>query len=118
MQAQQVFNKAVILLGYDASNIPNRLKAVAVENLNIIYADLWRIEKGGEFTPITSLSDEIKLSQNTIGGIMLFGVCMRLAQSESDGDQQQTYTYLYNGARARLSQVYTAKDRFIGSDDL
>lgn len=112
MEANKIFNSALNLLGYDTSNIPERLKSVAVDNINIIYQDLWRIEHEGDFTPIRSLSDRLDLSPNVLSGAMIYGVCSRLAQSESDGDQQQTFVMLFNAERAKMTQVKHGHDLF------
>ena len=115
MKAYDIVKNALQLLGYTAADgnaqLDSRLKTKAVPVVNQVYSDLWRICKEGEFTPIKSLQEEIELPERAVNDAVIYGVCMFMAQSESDGDTQQLYSHLYNKKRASLSRLETVEDR-------
>lgn len=133
MKAKELLNNTLKMLGYTNADgnaeLSGRIRNNAIVTVNLVYGDLWRIckttkngtlspkstnadnspwdqqgEPMGEFEPIQSLSDEIKLPQNALGDVFLYGLAMHIARSENDGDQQQYFAALYNARRAGLTQ--------------
>lgn len=138
-KASTLLNDALKMLGYSDSDgnaeLTGRLRNRAIVTVNLVYGDLWRVCKSsnggglsfgstnadsctcdkrcepmGEFEPITSLSDEIKLPPKATGDVFLYGLAMHIARSENDGDQQQYFTMLYNSRRAGLTQYDKVKN--------
>ena len=122
MTGNQLLNTSLKILGYTDQNgnsqLTARIRNCAVVNINLVYADLWRITHDTPFIPINSLGDTVDLPENALHDVFLYGLCMHMARSENDGDQQQVYTMLYNQKRASLSHTETIVDTFIGSCDL
>lgn len=108
MKAKELLNNALKMLGYTDSDgnseLSGRLRNKAVVTVNLVYGDLWRACNTGDFEPIKSLSDEIKLPQKALDDVFLYGLAMHIARSENDGDQQQYFAHLYNARRAGLTQ--------------
>ena len=122
MTGQEILKTASELLGYNDANgnflLSARITGKAVAIINRIYSDLWRICNDAEFTPIKSLVDEIVLPERALNDVMIYGVAMMIAQSESDCDQQQIYSVLYNRKRASLSKIETIQDVLPRSEDI
>ncbi len=114
MKANELLNNALKMLGYSDSDgnveLTQRLRNRAIVTVNLVYGDLWRICNTGEFEPVKSLSDEIKLPQKATGDVFLYGLAMHIARSENDGDQQQYFAHLYNARRAGLTQYDKVKN--------
>ena len=111
MTAQQVFNRACNLIGYNDINGEisgeDEIKKNALPKIQTIYEELYRFE-GHENMPLKilgSMNDEIDLSDDTVHMIMPYGVAMLLAQSEGDADNQSIMAALYTRAMARLTHV-------------
>lgn len=109
MTAREVLNSALKLLGYTEANgnseLPQRILNRGTALINVIYSELWRAEGKDEFTPIETLTDEIKLTDRVLSEIMPSGVAMLIAQSESDGDSQQLWAEIYNRKRATMTRI-------------
>lgn len=122
MTGNQLLNNALKILGYTDQNgnaqLTSRVRNNAIVNINLVYSDLWRATKGGNFQPINSLGDTIDLPYSVLQDVFLYGLCMHMARSENDGDQQQFYTLLYNQKRLSLSKFEKIDDTFVGSCDL
>ncbi len=107
MTAKEMLVKALKLLGYtDASGneqLTDRIMNKSIPMLNVVYNDLWDIEKSGDFKPIFKLADNIELSAKALG-VMQFGVAAFIAQSENDGDQQQLWMSTFNSKRRSLTK--------------
>lgn len=114
MKASELINNALKMIGYSDSDgnseLTGRLRNKAVVTVNLVYGDLWHICNTGDFEPIKSLSDEIKLPQKALGDVFMYGLAMHIARSENDGDQQQYFTMLYNAKRAGLTQYGKVKN--------
>ena len=114
MKAKELLNNTLKLLGYSDSDgnieLTARIRNSAIVTMNLVYGDLWRACNEGEFEPLKSLDDEIKLPQKALGDVFMYGLAMHIARSENDGDQQQYYTMLYNAKRAGLTQYGTVKN--------
>lgn len=114
MKAQIAVNTAINLLGYDgqsgSSQLSSRLTKKAVTTVNRVYSDLHRICGEGDFKPITSLNEEIKLPERAVNDVLIYGLAMFFAQSESDGEAQLLYRALYNQKRTSLTRISTIKD--------
>lgn len=113
-KAGTLLNDTLKMLGYSDSDgnveLTTRLRNKAVVTVNLVYGDLWRICNEGEFEPIESLVDEIKLPEVATGDVFLYGLAMHIARSENDGDQQQFFAVLYNSRRAGLTQYDRVKN--------
>ena len=116
MRASEILNNTLKMLGYSDSDgnaeLTGRIRNGAVVNVNLVYGDLWRACNSGEFEPIKSLDNEIKLPQKAIGDVFMYGLAMHIARSENDGDQQQYYTILYNAKRAGLTRYDVVKNKW------
>lgn len=108
MRANEILNNTLKMMGYSDSDgnieLTQRIRNGAIVFINLVYNDLWRMCNMGDFEPIESLDDEIKLPKNVIAEVFLYGLAMHIARSENDGDQQQFFVYLYNLKRAGLTQ--------------
>lgn len=110
MTGFEVFQRALTLLNYtDVSGRINgqqtsELTARCVPLVNAILNDIQFIQKV-PFSPITSPGDALPLDENTVVGVMVYGVAMLLAQSEGDGDNQQTMALLYNQKRNAIPRT-------------
>ena len=121
MTGEEVLLKAMKLLGY-ANNQGNieltqRIRSSATENINIIYADLSRIE-GKDFSPITSLDTKIDLPDIIMYDCFLYGLAMNIARSEYDTDNQREFAILYNSKRTALSKTGKRDDVISRSCDI
>lgn len=114
MTGQKIIENAISLLGYTAANgnlqQNARIAAKALVTVNQIYSDLWRICNDGDFVPLKTVHEEIKLPERAVNDVMPYGLAMLIAQSESDGDQQQLYAALYNRKRTSLSKRESIQD--------
>ncbi len=115
MKANELLNNALKMLGYSDSDgnveLTSRIRNGAIVTVNLVYGDLWRICNTGEFEPINSLANEVKLPQKALGEVFLYGLAMHIARSENDGDQQQYFSHLYNAKRAGLTQYMKVENR-------
>ncbi|MBR6502288.1 MAG: hypothetical protein IKT42_02490 [Clostridia bacterium] len=114
MKAKELLNNTLKMLGYSDSDgnveLTSRIRNSAIVTINLVYGDLHRVVGNGEFEPIKSLEDEIKLPQKALGDVFAYGIAMHIARSENDGDQQQYYTMLYNARRAGLTGYGVVKN--------
>lgn len=114
MKAKELLNDTLKMLGYTNADgnaeLSGRIMNSAVVTVNLVYSDLWLACNNGEFEPIKSLSDEIKLPKKALGDVFMYGLAMHIARSENDGDQQQYYTMLYNAKRAGLTKYETVRN--------
>ena len=114
MKASEVLNIALKLLGYTENNgnvkLTQRIRNKAIVAINLVYADIWRMLGKENFKPISSTSEKIDLPADIINDVLVYGLCMNLAQSESDGDNQQFYASLYNKKRAGLGRIESYQD--------
>ena len=106
MTGTEALNKSLTMLGYSNSNgnLVTRLKERSLVLINLVYSDLWRIYKESDFKPLEKLSDKIDLPERALNDVFLYGLCMFLAQSESDADNQALWSRLYNQKRTSLSK--------------
>ena len=114
MKAKEILNNTLKMLGYSNSDgnaeLTSRIRNSAIVTMNLVYSDLHRAVGSGEFEPIKSLDEEIKLPQKALGDVFMYGLAMHIARSENDGDQQQYYTMLYNAKRAGLTGYGTVRN--------
>lgn len=104
MNGTQMMKKALILLGYTDSqgniSAEQRFKSRAHTVINTVYADLYYTNKiKGDFRPIKSMSDIIRLPHRLLKDVMPYGVAVYFAMSESDSAQQQIFAEIYNKKR-------------------
>lgn len=114
MKAKELLGNTLKLLGYSDNDgnveLTSRIRNKAIVAVNLVYGDLWRAHGNGDFEPIKSLEDVIKLSSDVMNDIFLYGLAMHIARSENDGDQQQYFTQLYNARRAGMTQYTSVKN--------
>lgn len=122
MNASEILNIALKMLGYTENNgnvkLTQRIRNKAVVATNLVYSDIWRVLGKENFEPINSTSEKIDLPSDIITDVFVYGICMHIAQSESDGDNQQFYSALYNRKRTSLSQTGRYKDALPRSFDI
>ena len=113
MTGEEVLSKAMKLLGYTNNQgnveLAGRVRSSAADNINIVYADLSRIE-GKEFTPITSLDQRINLPDIVMYDCFVYGLAMNIARSEYDTDNQREFAILYNNKRLSLTKSGKRED--------
>ena len=102
MNARELFDEAMIMLGYASaeglSGEDDMLKKSLVL-INKVYFELYRAfvnNKGEDFIPLSNINCEVRLPEFVLRDIAPYGVAMYLAQSESDADSQALYANLYN----------------------
>lgn len=109
MTGRTVWNNALAVLNYTNSdgNVSAQLNADLNKRslviVNQILADLQHVSDA-PIVPLESMNDEIRLCAEA-APVMVYGVAMLVAQSESDGDNQQMMATLYNQSRNRLPRL-------------
>ncbi len=93
MTGFEIYNKAILRLGYNGS-INDRLIERAPELMKQIAEDL-------KLDCSIGLSEEIKVGDN-IAEALCCGLTMLLALSESDGEKHKLYCDIYNAKRAAV----------------
>lgn len=112
MTGQDVFRQAMRLLGYtdtlgeldSAQNTELYKRALTV--INQLICELSLSESGTMAPPLSSLRQELPLSEQTARGVLPYGVAMLLAAAEGDGDNQQVFAALYDQKRVSVRQGY------------
>ena len=115
-------NKALELLQYtDRNGVPDSERYTpqyksALGYANMVCSDLSRIEHI-DFTPHTSLDDELTISDISINDIAPYGLAMWLALSNKDAENQAIFSMLYNQKRVtaprtqyKITQTYKVMD--------
>ena len=103
---QEVWQRAMLLLGYtdEFGDVDGRQGADLLRRgcavVNQIYADLWFGEQEGEFLPLSSLQDSVRLQTRVREDVMPYGVAMMLADLAGDGESQARFAALYSMKRA------------------
>ncbi len=118
MTGRDVLTKAMEMMNYTdtdgavSNNAPSGVMRRGLSLVNQIYSDLWFIENDGVegvlFSPLTSLSGNLVLTDRAAADVMPYGVAMLLAQSEGDGDNQQLFANLYNRKRTSVNAPVSA----------
>ncbi len=112
MSGQDVFRQAMRLLGYtdtlgdldSGQNTEQYKRGLTV--INQLVCDLSLAESGTMAPPLSSLRQELPLSERTVRDVLPYGVAMLLAAAESDGDNQQLFAALYDQKRVSVRQTY------------
>lgn len=111
MTGQQMFDKAMTLLGYVGSHNEisgkNELLSRGLVFINQIYSDLHYASYKTDFIPLNNINGEINLPIRVLHDVMPYGVAMYLAQAEGDGDNQQMFSALYNQKRGSVKATST-----------
>jgi len=106
MTGQQMFDKAMTLLGYVGSHNEisgkDELLTRGLAFINQIYSDLHYASDTINFISLNNINDEINLPTRALYDVMPYGVAMFLAQAEGDGDNQQMFSALYNQKRGSV----------------
>ena len=118
MTGKVMLDKALRRLCYGALSGNTRITNRSIEVINEIYADLYYCLSDEGFSPITSLDDVIDLPERLIHGVMPYGICMLLAEGESDGDNQQFYATKYTAARQSIKSTGYIVDKMPKGADL
>lgn len=108
MTVQEMLIIALNLLGYtDRSGneqLTSRITNRAVELVNTIYVDLWRVcHRGEDFTRLKGMGDKIDLPNLVLNDVMPYGVAAMFALGENDTDQEQLWARRYNEKRGTLT---------------
>ena len=112
MTGQQMFDKAMLLLGYTGSHNEisgkDELLTRGLAFINQIYIDLHYASAITDFVPLNNINDEIVLPTRDLYNVMPYGVAMFLALAEGDGDNQQIFAALYNQKRGSVKAPTTS----------
>ncbi len=109
MKGTDVVERALALLNYtDRRGKVDKKQAAEIYGrclplLNSVLADLLFIKRQ-PLVEMASIMDDVPLDEATVIGVMLYGVAMMMAQSESDGDNQQLFAALYNQKRNTVTR--------------
>lgn len=119
MTGRELFNKAMILLGYTDSDgsvqMSDRINSRALTCVNQVYADLFYASYSGRaFSPLTNLSGVVELPERILNEVAPYGVASFIAQSEGDGENNQIFIALFNKKRNLLTHFEKIKDEFWG----
>ncbi len=112
MTGQEVFRQAMRLLGYtDTLGDPDSAQNTEVYKrgltvINQLLCDLSLSESGTMAPPLSSLKQDVPLAEQTVRGVLPYGVAMLLAAAEGDGDNQQFFAALYDQKRVAVRQTY------------
>lgn len=103
MNGYEIYNKAILRLGYNGS-VNDRLIERFPELLNQITEDL-------KIDTVSDVFEEINTDKKGIEAICC-GTAMLLALSESDGEKHKLYCELYNAKRAAfLAEATRVEDK-------
>ena len=115
MNLQQVYNEAMKLLGYtnqdgviDNDNSAHKILAIG----NAILVEI--TPKSQDFTRLTSITEEIPLTERVIMDCFVYGVAMWLALHNNDGDNQQIFASLFEQKKHNLISYEEITDIFEG----
>ena len=106
MTGHSAYTQALQLLNYTDTDgnvspqLNTDLNKRALTVVNQILADVLHCS-GGVVTQMETLADHMPIPPEA-APVMVYGIAMLLAQSESDGDNQQLYATLYNSTRSRI----------------
>lgn len=112
MTANEVFRQAMRLLGYtdtlgDLDSAQNsELYKRGLTVINQLVCDLSVSENGALAAPLTTLRQDLPLTERTARDVLPYGVAMLLAAAEGDGDNQQLFAALYDQKRVSLQRRY------------
>ncbi len=109
MTAGQIFNRALLLLGYATDGHNDGIRSRAVATLNAAYVDICRVLMV-DFEPIKTMADKVCFGEGTATDVMVYGVAMFIAQSEGDAENQAVFCDIYNRKRASLATTDKIKD--------
>lgn len=100
-----VFRRAMSLLGYtDIDGAVDGAQSAelfrrGLDMVNQVMAEVWPLERRDAYVPLSSIVQDIPLSQYAVETVMPYGVAMFLAQADGDGTNQQLYASLYQQKR-------------------
>ena len=104
MTVSNVYNSAIKLLGYNNLYLSvednDILKKRAVEFVNQIGYDLFKMP------PVNSFLEEFNVPSGALEAL-IYGLCMLVSLSESDGDKNRLFTELYNLKRSGFKSAIT-----------
>ena len=112
MTANEVFRQAMRLLGYtdtlgDLDSAQNtELYKRGLTVINQLVCDLSTSENGVLAAPLSTLRQELPLTERTARDVLPYGVAMLLAAAEGDGDNQQLFAALYDQKRVSVQRRY------------
>ena len=120
--AGSLVNKAFEILQYadrygdpDSERYEAQYKS-ALTYVNLVCSDLSRVEHF-TFIPLTSLDDELPISDVSAEDIAPYGVAMWIAQNNGDSENQAIFSMLYNQKRVtapklqyKITQTYKVMD--------
>ena len=110
MTGVEVYNRAVVSLGYSDSQV---LKNKCLVAINQVYDDLY-CKVYGDYKPLTALNEKINLPDRSVIGAMVYGVAEKLALGEGDGELQQYFAKAYDRAKAKITVADKVKDVYGG----
>lgn len=106
MTGKNLFEKAIALLGYNASGESfndSVLIARCSSIINAVYNDLTNeLLRSGvidEILPLGGMNEPVPLPRAVLNDCFLYGTAMWIAQSENDSDNQRFFARLYEYKR-------------------
>ncbi len=99
MTAKDIYDRAIISLGYADDQV---FKNRAVVAINQVYDELYNSLSHVDYCPIKSLNDDVNYPPRICTGAMVYGVAERLALGEADGEKQQYYAMQFDRAKAKI----------------
>lgn len=114
MTVNECTDKVLRLLGY-VNNLgvvnDSELRSKIIEQINLVYADLWySCKTDEEFKKVENPDDEINLPEIVLNDCFLYGVAQMVAAAEGDSDNQAYFGQIYNQKRNRCNHIDTIID--------
>ena len=121
MTGKNLFDRAVSLLGYNASGVSfndSVLTARCDSIISAVYNDLANELKNSgvidEIKPLCGMDVPVPLPKAVLSDCFIYGTAMWIAQSENDADNQRFFAKLYEYKR----DFYRRNSAFAVIDDL
>lgn len=113
MKASEIFDICLKRLSLtpeqNGEELYKSLASKAVEFINDIYLDLFKISKSQNYMPIDSLSGQIHLDEKCKNALV-YGVCALLSLQAHNTEDYNLYISLYNSQRLRFSCTESKKE--------
>lgn len=115
MTGKEAFRQALRLLNYTDnlgepdSRRQTELYKRSLAVVNQIVAELGLAETGAVPERLTSLQQEVPLSERAARLVLPYGIAMLTAAAQNDGDNQAVFAALYDGRRTACCQSYVRR---------
>ncbi len=115
MTGKEAFRQALRLLNYtDNLGEPDSVRQTELYKrglavVNQIVAELGLAQTGSLPKRLTSLQQEVPLSEQTARLVLPYGIAMLTAAAQNDGDAQAMFAALYDARRTACCQEYVRR---------